>query len=271
MTQPDLRSRFAQIASALSATMLHAIVWGTVIYFLANSWEKPYIFWAKKNGFGMPMLLSQSLKCWEMGLRHPNLSAVVLGVLACADFCIFMQFAITPTMKLLRDLWFVAVLAIPLLFAPLLGIMQTKYFLERQVDPYSVQLASPEVAEEVNLLNGRWHTFGSFRKGIEQVDDEMDLDRIEFSNGAFQWESHEKGLARGMVYFESLRNPKYIQFVAMDPESSWTIRSGIYRLEENRLVIMLPKWDSLALPPPLDFEWDDTRYETLVLVKEMAR
>lgn len=271
MTQPDFRSRFAQIARALSATMLHAIVWGTVIYFLANSWEKPYIFWAKKNGFGMPMTLSQSLKCWEMGLRYPSLSAVVLGGLACADFCIFMQFTSTSVMRLLRDLWFVTVLAIPLLFAPLLGIMQIEYFLAKQVDPYSVQLASPEVEAEVNLLNGRWHRSNSSPTGIERSDDDIDLDRIEFLNGAFQWESHEKGLARGMVYFEALRNPKHIQFVAMDPESSWTIRSGIYRFEENRLVIMLPKWDSLALPPPLDFEWDDTRYETLVLVKEMAR
>jgi uncharacterized protein (TIGR03067 family) len=271
VTKSDLSIRSAQIARALSATMLHAIVWGAVIYFLANFWEKPYIFWAKKNGFSMPITLSQSLKCWEMGLSHPNLSAVFLGVLACADFCIFMQFTNTSAMRLLRDLWFVTVLAIPLLFSPLLGIVQIEYFLAKQVDPYSVQFASPEVETEVNLLNGRWHRPDSSRAGIEQLNDEIDLDRIEFSNGVFQWESHEKGLARGMVYFESLRTPKHIKFVAMDPESSWTIRSGIYRLDGNQLVIMLPKWDSLSLPPPLDFEWDDTRYETLVLVREKAR
>lgn len=271
MTKPDFRSRFAQIASALSAVALHAIVWGGAIYFLATLWEKPYIVWAKENGFGLPMTLSQNLKCWDMGLQHPYLSTLFLGVLVCADFCIFMQFINTPVMRLLRDLWFITVLAIPLICTPLLGIMQTKYFLEKQVDPYSVHLASPEVEDEVNWLNGRWHSSDSSRTGIEQINDEIDLDRIEFSNGVFQWESHEKGLARGMVYFEALRNPKHIQFVAMDPESSWTIRSGIYRLEGNQLVIMLPKWDSLSLPPPLDFEWDDTRYETLVLVREKSK
>lgn len=267
-TTSEFHIRIADISRALSATVLHAAVWGASLYFVAIEWERPYLVWAQKNGFGLPSILNQVLKCWDMMLSYPYLAIALFGLLVAADFSVMLQFTRTPTMRLIRDLWFVTILAVPLILLPLLGMIQTQNFLEKQVDPYSILLASPEIAAEVDLLNGRWSTQSVVSNTQQAEPSEEVFERVEFKDGTFQWESREKGIARGMVYFEAMRSPKHIQFVAMHPESRWTVRAGIYRVQENRLVMMLPKWNFLSLPPPLDFEWDDSRYETLILYRE---
>jgi len=267
-TTSDFQNRIADLSRALSATLLHSVVWGASLYFVAIDWERPYLTWAQNSGFGLPSILNQVLKCWDMVLAHPYLTVALFGLLVAADFSIMRQFTRTPLMRLMRDLWFTAILAVPLLLLPLLGMLQIENFLEKQVDPYSILLDSPDIAAEVSLLNGRWCTQVSTVAAQRNENLEEDGERLEFKDGIFQWESREKGIARGMVYFESMRSPKHIQFVAMHPESRWTVRAGIYRVQEDCLVMMLPKWDYLSLPPPLDFEWDDSRYETLILYKE---
>lgn len=256
---------------AISGSTLHAVVWGGTFYYVAMNWEKPYIAWAQKNGFGLPIILNQVLKCWDIVFAHPYMSLTLFGLLVAADFCVMVQLAHTPTKRLLRDIWFVTVLSVPLLAIPWLGILQTKVFLEKQIDPYSMQLGSPEIVTDVVALNGCWIADDSSENVLSTVNQIDAYDRIELKDGTFRWESHEKGIADGMVYLEPLRTPKHIQFVAMHPDSRWTIRTGIYRLDGQKLVMMLPKWDYLSLPPPLDFEWDDPRYQTIVMIKEAGK
>jgi len=266
-----LQLRIAALPRAFSGAVLHAIAWGLSLYYLSMKWERPYLVWAQSKGFDLPPLLNEILKFWAWVERYPYPTAVLFGLLVVVDIYIMIQFSPTPLMRVLRDLWFISLLALPLLFCCGIGIVQIESFLEREIDPYAMSANTPEVATELDLFDGKWIGKATEVAGEQEAVAVNVPERIEFKDGTFHWNSNEMGTAIGTIYFESQRERKHVKFVAMHPDSRWTIRSGIYRFEKDKLYLMMPKWDSLSLAPPLDFQWDDLRYETLVFEKERQR
>jgi len=267
----SLLLRIAALPRAFSGAMLHALAWGLPLYYVSINWERPYLVWAQTKGFDLPPLLSEVLRFWVWVDSNPYPAALVFGLLVVADIYIMIQFTPTATMRFLRDLWFIGLLALPLLFCCGLGITQIQSFLEREIDPYAVNAMTPAVATELELFDGRWIGKATQIAGVQDAVAVNVPERIEFKDGTFHWDSSEVGTAIGTIYFESQREPKHLKFVAMHPDSRWTIRSGIYRFQNDKLYLMMPKWDSLSLAPPLDFQWDDPRYETLIFEKENPR
>lgn len=266
----DLRISIADSLRALSGTLLHALVWWGALHYVAIHWQQPYWIWTQDNGFGLPDWLSQVLRGWDLVLRYPYAMVAVAGLGVVFDIYVMLQLGRIAYLRMLRDYWFIAILSLPLLALTWLGIVQIQHFLERQVDPYSMHLGSPEIEAEVALFEGHWHLVERLNIAANNELHGEDFEIIQFNHGKFEWNSGEMGRSVGAVYLEAIRDPKHIQFVAMHPDSKWTTRNGIYRFEQGQLVLMLPRWNALSLPPPLDFEWDDSRYETLRFVRENA-
>lgn len=264
----SLQLRIAAFPRAFSSAILHALAWAVPCYYVSMNWERPYLVWAQTKGFELPPLLNEVLKISTLVERYPYPTALVFGLLVVADIYVMIQFTPTPMMRVVRDLWFISLLALPLLFCCGLGIVQTQFFLEREIDPYAMSAVTPEVATELALFDGRWIGKTNLTMGVQEAINANVPERIEFKDGTFKWDSGEMGAAIGTIYFESQRDPKHLKFVAMHPDSRWTIRCGIYRFENDKLYLMMPKWNSLSLAPPVDFQWDDLRYEILVLERE---
>jgi hypothetical protein len=267
---PLVQQRIADLARAVAGTLIHATIWGVAFYYVSNQWERPFMAWAQGPGSSVTDAVRSLLRIWNLAISFPYATLAIFLLALTADLAIMFKVSGGPYGRLLRELWFGGILALPLILFPILGIRQIRSFLSKQVEPFAVDLSLPEVAKEFSVLNGVWSFHRSEIPKGALATLPIPAERLTIKNGKFQWVSNVIGEASGTVVIDPECEPKRIEFVAVDPNSAWTVRVGIYTLENGNWVVRLPKWDALNLAAPLDFDWEDDRYETLRFVKETA-